>query len=455
MGELLQYLASNEVSFRRTINPDGYQANVAAWKRGLANGALAGHAESSAATPSLLLLETGPRLIQSLESKQFGRPLALGAVLRDAINDGTLMPLDQFTSRTESVYTKSSAPWSSVPESVIWWGLRQIGIGDPSTGEDKLPEGSFVIVPNLEAAAAAFESRVALTLPSASPFERTFSKAHFAKSFSDILPWCRLPEDDFHILCKYLSRDKGTILYDGHVVRIKPKASDLSKITQEDSAVASLRELIEDLRDQMTTLSSRVDELSARAREAIAKKNRIAALAALKSKKLTEMQLQTRHATLSQLEEVAQKLEQAVDQVQIVSVMKSSSDALRKLNAKTGGAEQVAEVLDGLREQMGEVDEVGDMISDVGALVDETKIDDEFEAMAKEEKARQEKKEGKAKEEESRAKAQELEENLLGAMPPSTEPSKSMEGEETYEAIEGLRRMSLVEKGDKEQPQHA
>ena len=35
-------------------------------------------------------------LLRSLETKQFGRPLALGTVLQDALANGEMMPLQQF-----------------------------------------------------------------------------------------------------------------------------------------------------------------------------------------------------------------------------------------------------------------------------------------------------------------------------------------------------------------------
>ncbi|KAI0380381.1 Snf7-domain-containing protein [Hypomontagnella monticulosa] len=400
MSELLNYLVEHDQNFRRvrlpalysdfrsqrTLNPDGFAANIAAWKRGLSSAVLAGRAPSKSPTKNHLVLDLdGGSLLRSLESKQFGQPLALGTVLQDAVTNGEMMPLKQFLAAKESIYHRS---WSSLPWAVVSWGLRQAGIGGPT---DNIPAGQFVVLQNLEVVAKAFSEA---TTDRISPFERTFSKAHFQRTFAESILENRerLSATDFDVLVKFLSRDKNVLATDGNTIKIRSSTED-TVITEEDSAIASLKELIEDLTQQTEVLTRRIDELNIAAQDAVRRKNRIAALAALKSKKLAETNLSQRHATLSQLEDVAAKIEQAADNVQLVKVMQSSTVALRNLNAKVGGADKVDEVLDNLREQMGEVDEVGNIIAEAGpaAAVDETEVDDEFEAMLAEEREKEEK----------------------------------------------------------------
>ncbi|KAI0148319.1 Snf7-domain-containing protein [Hypoxylon sp. NC0597] len=435
MSELLNYLVQNDESFRRarlpalysdfrsqrTLNPDGFVANVAAWKRGLSSAALAGYAPSKSTTRNHLILDLdGDSLLRSLETKQFGRPLALGTVLQDAIASGEMMPLQQFLKAKESIYYRS---WGSLPWAVVSWGLRQIGIGGPG---DSLPKGQFVVLQNLEVVSKAFAEA---TANRTSPFERTFSKAHFQRTFAEgLIDKQRLSETDLEVLVKFLSRDKNVLATDGNTIKIRSSSEDTA-ITEEDSAIASLKELMEDLTRQTEVLSRRVDDLNAAAQDAVRRKNRIAALAALKSKKLAETNLSRRHATLSQLEDVASKIEQAADNVQLVKVMQSSTAALRSLNAQVGGADKVDEVLDNLREQMGEVDEVGNIIAEAGpaATVDEEEVDDEFEAMLAEERKKEEEAERVKKEAQQEKEAEETRRRLaelekLGPLPvPGTE----------------------------------
>jgi len=410
MSELLNYLLENEESFRKTrlpalysdfrqqatLNPDGFQANIHAWKRGLSSAALAGHVPSKSTTRSHLVLDLDDSILNALTSPQYGRPLALGSVLNEALGTGEMLPVAQFMKAQQSIYQKS---WGSIPLNVLTWGLKQAGIiGAPGTGRgsDKIPHGQFVVLANLESASKAF---VDATRDRVSPFERTFSKAQFRRTFGAAVlgKGEQLSDTDMEVLVRHLTRDKPILATDGTTIKIRANSStseDSGCITEEDSAVASLKDLIEDLTKQTDILSRRIEELSGAAQDAVRRKNRVSALAALKSKKLAESNLERRYATLYQLEEVATKIRQAADNVAMVRVMQSSTSALRSLNKQVGGADKVDEVLDALREQIGEVDEVGNVIADTAGVysagtVDETEVDDEFEAMLAEEKSKE------------------------------------------------------------------
>ncbi|KAF4610415.1 hypothetical protein G7Y89_g15706 [Cudoniella acicularis] len=196
------------------------------------------------------------------------------------------------------------------------------------------------------------------------------------------------------ILLTYLAREKGVLAFDSQTVKLKaPGEKKAPPITNEDTTIASLKILIQDLETQTTLLAKRVDSLGEIAKEAVTRKNRVSALAALRSKKMAETTLEKRHATLAQLEEVFAKIEQAADQVELVRVMKASTRVLSGLNEEVGGVERVDEVVEKLREQMGSVDEVGDVIAEVGreaGNVDEMEVDDELEAMEREEREKKE-----------------------------------------------------------------
>lgn len=121
--------------------------------------------------------------------------------------------------------------------------------------------------------------------------------------------------------------------------------------------------------------------MNAAAKAALAKKNRISALAAIKSKKMVEHNLQQRLNTLTQLEEVYSRIEQAAGQVEIVQVMEASTGVLRGLHAQTGGAARVEDIVEELREEMSKVDEIGGIMNEAAPVIDEGEIDDELQAM--------------------------------------------------------------------------
>ena len=315
------------------------------------------------------------------------------------------MELIEFMGARESVYRRSWAvpsPWA-----ILVWGFRQLGLGGGESGEDRLPVGKVVVVAVMEDAANVFEQRC---VGKAGLLDRIYSKRLFMEEFGDVLGRS-MSAEDMEIFLKFLARDKSFVIYDGETVKIKARGEEA--IAQEDTTIAHLKTLIKDLEAQTTVLEQRVDQLALAAKQAVANKHRVSALAALKSKKLAESTLVKRHATLSLLEEVITKIEQARDQVDLVRVMEASTDVLSVLNKQVGGVERVDDVVDQLREQMTQVDEVGNVITEVGqGNVDETEVDDELEAMEAEETQKREEKERKVREEREGKEAEETKRRL-------------------------------------------
>lgn len=397
-----------------------------------------------------MILSADESLLRALESKQYGRPLALGAVLRDAAQQGDIIPLQDFLKSQQSIYYKS---WSSIPWNVASWSFKQLGLTGAFTfgGNDRLPGGQFVVIANLEAASKAV---VENTAPLTSRFERTFSKVQFQTEFRDsILKGQQLSEMDMEVLLRFMSRDQGLLLYDGKTIKIKTPGAPETAITPEDETIASLRELTEYLEHQTAILEKKIDDLDITAKEAVAKKNRVSALAALKSKKLAETSLQTRFATLNQLEAVSIKIEQASDNVQLVKVMGASADVLKGLHAQVGGAEGVEEVVDRMREQMSQADEVSSILAESGPVVDQGELDDELDAMLQEEREKEEAVERARKEADARKEAQETAKRLaeLDALKSPTEQIRDQIQDEAEDLSGELSQMSLERQKLREQ----
>ncbi|KAM3434966.1 hypothetical protein MY4824_005119 [Beauveria thailandica] len=404
MGELAEFLAQNDAAFRkarlpalyadfrpqRTLNPDGYSANVTAWRHALSLLARRGLLSQGANT-NILILTLDDSLLRKLESRQFGQPLALGTVVRESIVASAMFPVQTFLQAQQSVFQRS---WSGVPWAIVGWTLRQIGLVDPARGDDRLPKGQYVLLENVEAATKQFNDIMA---EHTSKFDRVFTKSQFYNTFaSDLIDSQRLSEADMNVLLCYLSRDKGLIEYDGRIVRVKG-VGDQSGITEDDKAIASLKEVTLKVKHQADLLSARIDELELDAKKALARKNKVSALAALRQKKAAEQTLSTRYATLNQLEETANKIEQAADNVAVVRALEASSGVLRSLNAQVGTPDKVDTVMDELRERVADTEELAALLAEsTGAPVDEGEIDDELAEMEREARDKEEEKQAES-----------------------------------------------------------
>ncbi|KAI6861708.1 hypothetical protein KC338_g6500 [Hortaea werneckii] len=456
MNELLDFLRTHEEAFRsrarlaslysdfrnqRQTNPDGYHANASAWMRALTAAANAGLIPSSSASSQHdhFVLQTGEELARALQTQELGRPLALGTVIDEAVRRKELIPVKEFLEAKESIYAKH---WLPTPWQVMSWGLRQLGVIGGDSSEDKLVRGEFVIMDNLETAAKAALDHVSKT--ASSHTARIFSRDLLASALCNALNVSSLSQRDTSVLLMHLARDQAAIAYDPATGTVKfhaPGEMKPASIEQEDITIASLRTLISGLEPQIQQLMQRVSELDAKAREAVAKKQNAAAKVALRQKKMAENKLQSRTATLTQVEEVYAKIEQAADQVEIVRVMEASSTTLRSLNQKTGGVEKVQDVMENLRESMQDTEEISGAISEVGAgQIDEGEVDDELEALEKAEREKVEEAERKEREASEEKEAEETKKKLaeLEGLKKPDEVSSSQEAEEVKKRLEAV-----------------
>ncbi|KAL1643752.1 hypothetical protein SLS58_004768 [Diplodia intermedia] len=418
MPELLDFILAHEDAFKsrgrlaslysdfriqQATNPDGYNANISAWRQALIHATRAGLVPSQTGANSLLSLGTGEALLRELTSKDFGRPLALAAV-HDAATKKEMIPLKDFLAAKTSIYSRS---WSLNPLSVLSWGLQQLGVLGGTTSQDRLAVGEFVVMANLEAASSAV---VAQASNHTSVVDRIYSLDSFRSAFAHALsPSHEFTPTDISVLLTHLSRDKAALSYDpvSQTVKLAPAnatATAPEPITQQDITIAHLRGLIASLNAQIPALTERIAACDATARAAATAATktpaaRTTALAALRSRKLAEQGLRRRADTLAQLEAVYARIEAAADNVEVVRAMRAGAGVLRGLHDRVGGAEGVEGVVEALREEMAKADEVGDAVNDVGregaggAVVDEDEVDEEFAALERAERERVEREE--------------------------------------------------------------
>ncbi|OCK80152.1 hypothetical protein K432DRAFT_298294 [Lepidopterella palustris CBS 459.81] len=407
MSELLAFILDHEEAFRSrgrlaslysdfrlqlNTNPDGYNANVSAWKKALADATRAGVIPARGEENDLLSIRTGEELSRALASKEWGRPMALGAVIHDAVKKKEMVPLKDFLTSQTSIYSRS---WTISPWQIISWGLRQLGVLDEPGSRDNLAVGNFVVMANVEAAASSVLQQMTSRK---SNVDLIFSRNTFADEFRHTLnPTHALTETDLAILLTHLSRDMQAIVYDSKTIKFKSSNESLpSPITSQDATIANLRDLISSLNAQLSLLTAKITNLDSSVRAAVACKSMATAKTALRSKKLAEATMARRTATLTQLEEVFNKIEQAVGQVETVKVMEASASVLKSLHNEVGGAEGIEGVVDALREQMDQVDEVSGVLNEArqgGAVVDEMEVEEEFEALEKAQREKEEKEE--------------------------------------------------------------
>ena len=110
---------------------------------------------------------------------------------------------------------------------------------------------------------------------------------------------------------------------------------------------------------------------------------------ALQSKRLAESAQVKCLDMLANLEHVLGSIDHATSHVDIVSALQSGISIVGRLNQAIGGAEKVSELMDQLRDQISESDEIGNEIAQLaGATADEQEIEDELQELEVQENAK-------------------------------------------------------------------
>ncbi|KAG8628243.1 hypothetical protein KVT40_004116 [Elsinoe batatas] len=431
----------------RTLNPDGYTANTTTWLSALTLLSRHNLLPSSPSGPSSLLLSSSPTLASALATPQYGQPLSLQAVIHDAVQKGELIPLEEWERRERSIYSPQGWGQVQVPSAmqVVRWGLRQLGIIGDGEG-DALVAGEFVVRDTVERVGGEIEG-VLQDLAKGGVTERVMPRREFEGRYKGVLKekgmGAEMSGRDMAVLLKYLERDKGVLTFSEGCVKVNG-SKGREEVTREDEGIANMKGLIEDLGKQVEDLTERVEKLNMEARAAVKEGQNIKAKRVLRGKKAAEGMLEERGRMLETLETTWRSIEVAGDNVAIVQAMKEGRDILRSLNDKVGGTEAVEDVMQGLREQMDVTEDVTSVINEGAASnIDEGEVDDELEALEREEREKNEAKERAQREvieaerraqteAKDQAEQEALRKRLEGIDVPMSDPHGEKEDEEDH-----------------------
>jgi charged multivesicular body protein 7 len=337
---------------QRHSNPDGYAANVRAWREAIEHAARQGSLRRNDDSHALVIC-VDSQLLADLEHRCYGQPLALDAVVLESVREEQLIPLQSFISRPDSIYSTS---WTDFPWNAMTWALQRMGLGATPSSMTMPVGGRYVSISNTKAASNVVLQQLT---SSSSPFDTTYTRWHFEQVFRSVtFPGRDLTALDFDVLLKFMQRDLKAINYNGSIIKLSGAGqSESNRVLPEDATIANLRELMTSLDQQIEQLSFKIQDLNNFAKISVSRGNMISARAALKSRKLSEGVLESRHAMLNELEQVAAKIQQASDQVQLVQVLDGSSDLLRGLN-KACDPSNIEDLVAQLHQGMTKADEI-------------------------------------------------------------------------------------------------
>jgi charged multivesicular body protein 7 len=378
--------------FRRLqdINPEGYDANIAAWQSVLVDATVKGGFPDKT-----LLFADSSSMLNDLYDPKHGIPLALDVVIDDMVAEGTLIPSSDYMSRAASIYYK---PWINASAlGMVKWAFSKTGLYDPAFhagSAGSLRREKYVVVKQLDA----YSTMVLDCLRKLPGVGTIYSKSVFTRDLFDSLvasvikehcgETTGLTKDDFDCIVKYLTRDKKymSINSEGIIKIIDLSTPDrISEITERDRAVASLRSTIAQVSDRVDRLSDSIQSGRIKASKALEVKNKTLAKYALRSTKMEEHAQEKALEMLQNLETVLSKIDEASDQIDVVNALQSGVQLLGTLNETVGGAERVGDLMDQVKEKMEDTDEITRELSQLTRPIDEDELEEQLNFMLQEE----------------------------------------------------------------------
>lgn len=264
--------------------------------------------------------------------------------------------------------------------------------------------------------------------------QTVYTRDLFYKLFHDIKCFGRrvqLSNLDMDVLLKYLSRDLPRISIKDDTIKVNLLATSFANIepvSEQDRAVAALRQTVHDVVSRIEGLSARIQDCDNKAKEALASKSsnsKTVARYALRSRKLAQTTQESSFDMLANLEQTLVSIDNASSTVDIMASLRQGVTILSSLNQAVGGAEKVAELMDELHDNIGDADEIGREISSLAGNISDAELEDELEQMLVEEK---QKEHASTPITESRTESEtSIEDTLNSAPKPPQTPPKSKE----------------------------
>jgi len=199
----------------------------------------------------------------------------------------------------------------------------------------------------------------------------------------------KLSSTDLSILLKHLERDRRILTAEKNLIKfVLPSSIEAGRegtkyssigpapINQVDRGVLSVKQTMQQLNQQIETLSAQIDQRTEEAKKCVKKAQPEMAAMQLKSRNGLKRVLSQRVGILETLNGVYMKIEQASTDVEIMKAYESSTKTLAGLlAAPTLQAERVSETMEALTEVLLDQQAVDGMIHDVPVdAVDEQDI---------------------------------------------------------------------------------
>lgn len=368
----LSSLYSNFTKLKE-VNPEGYDANLAAWCHIIPH--LVKDKRLGLSARSIVLLDWSS-VVAAVTIPTFGPPKELQLVLETLVNDNKMVPMNWFVLsglHQDAWYSKLTL-WFTKPK--IRW-----------------QQELFICVAELKSLSEKVYNQT--VIPAVAAGRILYSKKLLLQLVSDV----GVTASDVELLLIHWSMDESFCTIEGKVTDENCYVKfDKNPITQSDKSVIDLNNQNMVLQQQIIDAESKIKSIDADIKKFIIdyKKdelNKLRVTNLLQLKHLLMGTLSKYLETSKLIQNLQTKLTEASSNLDIVSMLETSNKALTALNDKVN-LEKLELLKDDIEENIDRTNQISDMMMDMSATgTDEQDIEDELQNLIDEQEALEKKEE--------------------------------------------------------------
>ncbi|KAG4305481.1 hypothetical protein PORY_001037 [Pneumocystis oryctolagi] len=363
----------SDFSLLKDSNPEGYNANICAWKYALQEAVWANRITWR---DDYLVIHCDDKLLASLYTIKYGTPLGIIETMKDAIKNKEWVLLNDFLGKKKSIY----GYLFSFISSLFIWSLQGFGL---LTRRSCRFNTICVIMQHVECASNSF---LALVQDRTMYSEHIYSLDELVTCFSDkVLSPRILSRLDMEIIVHYLSSYKKEICTgsNGHIIKLRGKnRKSATNVTEADMLVLKLKTVRDQLQQLIQILTRNVEQFDETIKAAVKAKNKALALFHLRSKKSSESTLKKRLQALEQIKEVLCKIDEAAVNMDILNSIKGGADVLETLVKAIGGIKNVEKIMEKAKMLSCELKDIGKVLGEIDLSdISDAQIEEEFEVL--------------------------------------------------------------------------
>lgn len=368
----------SDFSHLKELNPEGFEANIAAWYD-LLNQCLIQHSFNSSITLP------GTELSTKLANATYGQPKGLVTVLDAQVKNGKYVPwsIYKFSSPEPQWSLKDYlSPMKWVERKLISLRIESFSLLD---GKGGVCADYFINWDRLALLGDKLGERITASVQS----EGTYSaKLLDSDLFVDLVRSLdeKLSDLDIQVLLIYLSRDTGKlkVLSDHENAHRSFVKVDTAAITNEDIGIIKVKANIRSIQSRTGILAQRLDkEIPKKIQELLKKGKQDDRLKrVLVQKSYITKSLNKSLSVLSQLNMILDKINDAQSNVSVYDTLTTAKDVLASFNNKIS-FEDLEKVQQELDEEIVTSNEITDAMV-ISPDLDEREIDDELEELERE-----------------------------------------------------------------------